>query len=346
MIRILILILIFSACSSTEEDNTKTVLRKDTLNKVNYYFVDRDSISYKDILYKIRFKNNSISGHEMYLGKYLDKVDSMPIRGIIGGMKIEWFTYKRDSKIIFSKGKIDANEEIKVERTSVADSTKTDTIFLQKIDVETYDKKIAEALAPPKLITVRKDSVIGNYLFELEIKNWDIKTFYGNTTFVIKNKTTKEIIQTIRSDKFYFNYTFDFGYDTDFNFDGITDLHFYNGNNGDYGTATFDYYIYDRNKKQFIYNEDLVEMSGCTGITLDKKRKRVIAHAKSGCCWHQEEAYIPSGNKFILTKSLVVDHFKYNNVILKEKINGKWKTKKWSLDSLTEKEVDKLYKDF
>lgn len=346
MIRILILILFLSACSTTKKDKTKAVLRKDTLNKVNYYFVDRDSISYKDILYKIRFKNNAISGHEIYLGKYLDKVDSLPIRGIIGSMKIEWFTYNYDTKRFFSKGKINLNEEMKIERKWMRDTTRKDTIFLQKIDFETYNEKIAEALAPPKLITVKKDTIIGKYLFELEIKNWNKKTFYGNTTFVIKDKTTKEVIQTICSDKFYFNYTFDFGYDTDFNFDNITDLHFYNGNNGGYGTVTYDYYIYDKRKKEFVHNAELAEMGACTGITLDKKKKRIISHAKSGCCWHKEEAYIAKGNKFILIKSLVVDHFKHNNVILKEKIKEKWKTKKWSLDSLTDKQVDSFYEQF
>jgi len=95
----------------------------------------------------------------------------------------------------------------------------------------------------------------------------------------------------------------------DFNFDGEEDLAIRNGNYSGYGGPSYDVYLFDKRKKQFILNKDLTELA-YTNLGMfqtDSKRKRIITFSKSGCCWHQTIEYQIKNNKPIMTYRLTED---------------------------------------
>lgn len=181
-----------------------------------------------------------------------------------------------------------------------------DTFLLNPISKAAYDSIVKEALAPVRLETLKKDTTIGDYKFEVIVENWNPETFYGNTKFNIITKKTNTLLQIIKSDNFHFNQYLSFDY-KDMNFDNIKDLVFFNGFKGGYMSQTFDYYIFDQKENKFLLNEQLAEIAGCIGIEVDSINKRIISYCKSGCCMHSQKAYIFKGQKFIEVKSLEID---------------------------------------
>lgn len=315
---------------------------KEQLNGEKFYLGYRNN---SDILYKLIFNNDSITGEVVYLGKYLDSITPLPLKGTIKNTEVIWTSYQYGDKRFLSSGQINSNNELSISRSLIRDSLEIDSVFLKQINIETYNQKIKEALFPPKLITLKKDTTINNFLFELKVENWNPKTFYGNTTLKIKDKTSKKLIQTLSSDNFWFNENLYFGYETDYNFDTITDLSFYNGDNGGYSTMTFDYYLFDKEKELFIRNKQLEEIARGMGIEVDASNKRIISYFKSGCCTHLTEAYSVNKNKYTLIKSLLVDELN-NNIVIKDKVREKWKTIKKPFSTFTNEQIDSLYNEF
>ncbi|WP_233194623.1 hypothetical protein, partial [Aquimarina sp. I32.4] len=305
------------------------------LNEVNYYLGNR--IYSNDILYKINFNKDTLSGHVIYLDQYLDEIDYLPLQGLVTKDSVKWITERFNQDYFSNTGILSTTGEIKIQRNLVRTNEKIDSVFLTKITLQDYKQKIQEALAPPELINIKKDTIIDNYLFELTVNNWNPETFYGNTTFIIKNKTTKKVLQTILSDNFWFNENLFFGFNTDYNFDGIKDLTFYNGNNGGYGTMTYDYYIYDINKDQFILNNDLSKIASGMGIEIVPDKKQIISYQKSGCCWHEKTTYAIINNKFcpILILEVDEDDFPYHKLT---KI--KWDKKGNKKEEIVERIID------
>ncbi len=334
ILRMIVCVLFIAGCTSNSKDKT---FKKGKLLKTRYY-QEFPGPSFHENLYEFNFNIDYIYGHRVTVSKYHETIDTAKVHGWIKNNKLKWYL----NNLHIEKGRMDSAGDIEI--ASEYDNSKS---FLKQIDAEIFHNKINEVLFP-KLITLKGDTVIGNYLFEIEVNDWNEYTNYGNTTVVIKDKSTKEVIQTITSDRFWFSPFLYFGYDTDYNFDNINDLYFYNGNNGGYGTPTYCYYIYDKKLNKFIYNQQLEYLAACMGMKVDKAKKRIISYAKSGCCWHKQEAYVAKGDTFILMKRLVNDEFNYPKSIILERFfpNGKTNKKTYYIDKITKKQIDRLYENF
>ncbi|SHM26210.1 XAC2610-related protein [Chryseobacterium polytrichastri] len=83
----------------------------------------------------------------------------------------------------------------------------------------------------------------------------------------------------------------------DFNFDGSQDVAIRNGNESGYGGPSYDVYVFNSTKKQFVKSEELTNLAyeNLGMFQTDHERKRLITYAKSGCCWHitTEYAVVP-----------------------------------------------------
>ncbi|WP_312901830.1 FG-GAP repeat protein [Chryseobacterium taichungense] len=166
--------------------------------------------------------------------------------------------------------------------------------------------------------------IIGNFTFgqaNFELndasKNFDVKINVeacdkeeckGKATIELFDKKTFKKFQTLTSDdlNFYLNENqkptanviqlyneqspliFD-----DFNFDGYEDLAIRNGNESGYGGPSYDVYVFNITKKQFVLSEELTGLAhdNLGMFNTDSERKRLITYAKSGCCWHITTEY-------------------------------------------------------
>lgn len=214
--------------------------------------------------------------------------------------------------------------------------TYVDKSLLEQRDLKDDSNSVKQRKV--ELVCLKKDSIIDSLRFELTVKNWNKETYYGHTTLTIRDLKNDSLIQTIESDNFQFNRNLNFEFIElkDMNFDKKRDLVFFNGFQGDYGTQTYDYYLFDNNLNKYIFNNELAEIAGHMGIELDTIKKRIISYEKSGAMWHRTRAYVPQKDKFILIKSLTIDGF---NAKIENKINGTWITKEVQF---TEKNVKKL----
>ena len=126
----------------------------------------------------------------------------------------------------------------------------------------------------------------------------------------------------------------------DFNFDGNQDLAIRNGNNGSYNGPSYDVYVFNITKKQFVISEELTALASenLGMFTTDAKTKRITTFAKSGCCYHITTKY-----KVVPGKGLVkVIEFEEDasgaeddivKVTTRNLIKNKWisKTKKYKI---------------
>ena len=85
----------------------------------------------------------------------------------------------------------------------------------------------------------------------------------------------------------------------DFNFDGNEDLAIRNGNNSGYGGPSYDVYVFNITKNKFVISNELTSLANenLGMFQTDRKRKRLITFAKSGCCWHISTEYEIIPNK-------------------------------------------------
>lgn len=131
----------------------------------------------------------------------------------------------------------------------------------------------------------------------------------------------------------------------DFNFDGTEDLAIRNGNQSGYGGPSYDVYVYNSTKKQFVPSEELTALAyeNLGMFQTDSVRKRIITFAKSGCCWHVTTEYA------VVPKKGLVKVYEFEEdatgdgenmkVITRTMINNKWKIK-------TEKyKINEYYKE-
>lgn len=291
-------------------------------------------------LIKLYSENNRLTGSIFWINRKdstqiigTQKNNTLEFRSFLNGVDEGYFSYSGFMK----------NNQLKVIRTELHGNL-TDTLLFAAVSKKEHDAILQQTLAPPQLKNLKKDTIIESYKFELLVENWNPETYYGNTTLIIIDKNTNRILQTIKSQNFHFNEYLSFGF-TDMNFDNVKDLVFFNGYNGGYGTQTFDYYIY--NKNNFVLNEQLSEIAGCMGIEVDTVNKRIISYCKSGCCWHEQKAFIVENNKFVEVKSLEIDEGFKNQIVIKNKINGKWKIETIPLNGeLNQQMIDSLYSSF
>ncbi len=82
-------------------------------------------------------------------------------------------------------------------------------------------------------------------------------------------------------------------YFDDFNFDGNEDIAVRNGNQGTYGSPSYDVYLFQTAHKHFVFSKNLTKLAteNLGMFEIDSKQKRLITRNKSGCCWHLERHY-------------------------------------------------------
>jgi hypothetical protein len=92
----------------------------------------------------------------------------------------------------------------------------------------------------------------------------------------------------------------------DFNFDGHEDFAVEDSQNGSYGGPTFEVFLYDARVGQFVEANELSELTHANlgFFQIDRKRRRIIVHAKSGCCDHTTEEYSFIRGSLVLMQSL------------------------------------------
>lgn len=121
----------------------------------------------------------------------------------------------------------------------------------------------------------------------------------------------------------------------DYNFDGNEDVAIRNGNNSGYGGPSFDIYVYNISKKQFLLSKELTELASTNlgMFQLDKAKKRIITSSKDGCCWHSTREYEVVFRKGLQLVHETIEDATVNegeNVLVTDKklVNGQWQSVK------------------
>ncbi|REC71955.1 hypothetical protein DRF60_20415 [Chryseobacterium elymi] len=118
----------------------------------------------------------------------------------------------------------------------------------------------------------------------------------------------------------------------DFNFDGTEDVAIRNGSGGNYGSASFDVYVFNSTKKQFVLSKELTEIaSSYQGMfDVDARRKRLTTYARSGASLHYTYEYqvIPHKGLDLVYEKIGDLSEEPPKVTIREKINNKWVVKK------------------
>jgi len=146
------------------------------------------------------------------------------------------------------------------------------------------------------------------YEVKINVETCDKEECQGKATIDLYSKKTSKLFQILKSDdlNFYLNENqkptvnviqlyneqspliFD-----DFNFDGTEDLAIRNGNESGYGGPSYDVYVYNITRKQFVISDELTALAheNLGMFNTDSERKRLITYSKSGCCWHLTTEY-------------------------------------------------------
>lgn len=116
----------------------------------------------------------------------------------------------------------------------------------------------------------------------------------------------------------------------DFNFDGTEDLAIRNGNESNYGGPSYDVYVFNSTRKQFVPSKELTGLAHENlGIfKVDAIRKRLVTYSKSGCCWHLTTEYAVMPQKgLVKVYELEEDATGGDNVTVtrSELFNSQWK---------------------
>jgi hypothetical protein len=116
----------------------------------------------------------------------------------------------------------------------------------------------------------------------------------------------------------------------DFNFDGYNDLAIVNGNNGNYSFISYYVYLFSPEQHRFLMNKELTALSNeSMGLFKnDKKRKRIITHAKGSFATSVDHEFV-----FVTPYHIQNVLERFTNIhenMVEEKtntvINGKWVT--------------------
>ena len=174
------------------------------------------------------------------------------------------------------------------------------------------------------------DGCRGNGWVILSDKNGNIKQTFHSPDLVFyfeqNFKPSKDIIritrEMLRDEPLYFG---------DFNFDGTEDLAVRNGNGGNYGNASYEVYVFNSTKMQFVPSSELTELaSGYQGMfDVDIKNKRLTTFAKSGQSYYTYEYEVVPKKGIVLVYEKIEDHsHEAVKVTVKKKVNNKWIVKK------------------
>lgn len=147
-----------------------------------------------------------------------------------------------------------------------------------------------------------------NYNAQLDVAQCDHAECSGNAQIKLYKKGSKQVFQTLMSDdlNFYLDKNQQPSVNViqlyneqsplifnDFNFDGQQDLAIRNGNNSSYGGPSYDVYVFNKTRQQFVPSSELTDLvlENLGMFQTDTQRKRLITLAKSGCCFHVTTEY-------------------------------------------------------
>ncbi|GAB0157327.1 hypothetical protein CHRYSEOSP005_26000 [Chryseobacterium sp. Alg-005] len=147
-----------------------------------------------------------------------------------------------------------------------------------------------------------------NYDVKLKVENCSNVECSGRGSIELFNKRTSQKFQTLTSDNLFFYLNEEQKptaniiqlYDEqsplifeDFNFDGPEDVAIRNGNESGYSGPSYDVYVFNITRKQFVLSEELTALAhdNLGMFNTDPERKRLITYSKSGCCWHLTTEY-------------------------------------------------------
>lgn len=187
-----------------------------------------------------------------------------------------------------------------------------------------------------------------NYNVKINVEICENNECSGKSTVELFDKKTFKKIQTLTSDNLNFflnedqkptaniiqlyNEQSPLIFD-DFNFDGTEDIAIRSGNESSYGGPSYDVYVFNITKKQFVQSEELTNLAheNLGMFTTDSERKRLITYSKSGCCWHLTTEYKVIPQRGLLkVYEMEEDATKGDErvkVTKREFINDVWKTK-------------------
>lgn len=95
----------------------------------------------------------------------------------------------------------------------------------------------------------------------------------------------------------------------DFNFDGAEDLAVCNGRDSGYGGPSYTVFLFDPRARRFVENGRLSALAESPYLGLfftDRKRRLLVAHSKSGCCYHETAKFRVAGGRPVLVEKITV----------------------------------------
>lgn len=94
---------------------------------------------------------------------------------------------------------------------------------------------------------------------------------------------------------------------TDLNNDGHDDLMVWAGLEGAYGGPSFDVYLFDSAKREFVFDQDFSDLTiGANGLFSVESGKIKVA-SSDGCCLHVFDTYAVESNKPVLVERVTED---------------------------------------
>jgi len=119
----------------------------------------------------------------------------------------------------------------------------------------------------------------------------------------------------------------------DYNFDGAADLSIRDGNNSGYGGPSYRIYLFSPRTAKFVFSQpftDLGQGEYLGMFQIDRKRKKLRASSKSGCCLHRTDEFIVAGNRpkkiFEELEDATIPDEKRVRITTKSLVNGRWRT--------------------
>jgi hypothetical protein len=120
----------------------------------------------------------------------------------------------------------------------------------------------------------------------------------------------------------------------DFNFDGLEDFAVCNGREGGYGGPSYNVFLFDKKAGKFVESRALSRLTedGYLGLFFpEPKRRRLRAHSKSGCCYHETDFFAVVNNRPVLVEKIIEDATPWGGaeegfvlVTTKRKVKGRW----------------------
>lgn len=115
----------------------------------------------------------------------------------------------------------------------------------------------------------------------------------------------------------------------DFNFDGEADLALQTGNNGPYGSPSYQAYLFQKRTGKFVLATELSELTeGYLGLfDVDYPRKRITTYSKGGCCYHESREYEFVGTRPVLVARFAHDATANDGYVLENSeqlVRGRW----------------------